>query len=460
LSHREVPISVREQVAVSSEELPERLRRLKSIPGVQEAFLVSTCNRLEIFSIAESRTVADDLLREIGPAGAPHAVVRSDDDALAHLFRVAASLDSMVVGEAQILGQMKEAHELARRHGAAGACLGRLMARAQSAAKRVRTETQIARGAVSVASVAVQLARKVLGDLSGRTVLLIGAGEMAQLAARELHQNSASDMLVANRSTARAEEIAREVSGVAVNLAELPNLLERADVVLCSTGAREPVVTHEMMVRALKARRYRPAFLIDLAVPRNVEPSVNELENVYVYDMDDLERVASENRELREQELARAEAIVREELAALRKAERERTAVPVLARLREHAQGVAKMEAERTLAQLAALDDKQKKAVQAMAQAIVNKLLHGPTSRLREEQGGPLAEAAAELFGLNQAPEERALPATGVGRRPEHTEEEAVLPPSSVAEARRPQHSISDAADTQPADVLPISGRK
>src|SRR3954454_15907902 len=197
-----------------------------------------------------------------------------------------------------------------------------------------------------------------------------------------------------------------------------------------------------MMVRARKARRFRPVFLIDLAVPRNVEPSVNELENVYVYDMDDLERVASENRDLREQELARAEAIVREELAALRKAERERTAVPVLARLREHAQGVAKMEAERTLAQLAALDDKQKKAVQAMAQAIVNKLLHGPTSRLREEQGGPLADAAAELFGLNEAPEERALP------------------PSSVAEARRPQHPISDAADTQPADVLPISGRK
>ena len=423
LSHREVPIAVREQVAVSADDLPERLRRLKAIPGVREALLVSTCNRLEIFSVADSRTVADDLLREIGPAGAPHAVVRSDDEALAHLFRVAASLDSMVVGEAQILGQIKEAHETARQQGAAGARFARLMAKAQSAAKRVRTETQIARGAVSVASVAVQLARKVLGNLAGRTVLLVGAGEMAQLAARELHQSSGSELLVANRSAARAEEIAREVSGVAVNLAELPPLLERADVVLCSTGARDPVVTHEMMLRAVKARRYRPAFLIDLALPRNVEPSVNEIENVYVYDMDDLERVASENRELREQEVARAEEIVREELAALRKADRERTAVPVLARLREHAHGVANGELERTLAQLAALDEKQKKAVQAMASAIVNKLLHGPTSRLREEQGGPLADAVAELFDLAEGP-------------------------------------AGQDAGAEPADVLPISGRK
>ena len=431
LSHREVPIAVREQVAVSADDLPEKLRRLKAIPGVREAFLVSTCNRLEIFSVADSRTVADDLLREVGPAGAPHAVVRSDDDALTHLFRVAASLDSMVVGEAQILGQIKDAHETAKLHGAAGAYFARLMAKAQSAAKRVRTETQIARGAVSVASVAVQLARKVLGNLAGRTVLLVGAGEMAQLAARELHQSSASELLVANRSSARAEEIAREVAGVAVNLAELPALLERADVVLCSTGAREPVVTHEMMVRALKARRYRPVFLIDLALPRNVEPSVNELENVYVYDMDDLERVAAGNRELREQEVARAEEIVREELAALRKADRERSAVPVLARLREHAHGVAKSEVERTLAQLAALDEKQKKAVQAMASAIVNKLLHGPTSRLREEQGGPLAEAAAELFGLAEGP----------GADP-------------VA------NPVANPPEGEAADVLPISGRK
>src|SRR5207237_6823130 len=177
------------------------------------------------------------------------------------------------------LGQIKEAHELAKQHGTVGPYFARLMAKAQSAAKRVRTETQIARGAVSVASVAVQLARKVLGDLAGRTVLLVGAGEMAQLAARELHHSSTSELLVANRSAARAEEIAREVSGVAVNLAELPALLERADVVLCSTGPRDPVVTHGMLRRAAQARRHRSAFLIDLALPRNVEPSVNELEN-------------------------------------------------------------------------------------------------------------------------------------------------------------------------------------
>ena len=225
--------------------------------------------------------------------------------------------DGAAVRRRRLVEAVPEGDELVRflQLLAAGAYFARLMAKAQSAAKRVRTETQIARGAVSVASVAVQLARKVLGNLAGRTVLLVGAGEMAQLAARELHQSSASELLVANRSSARAEEIAREVAGVAVNLAELPALLERADVVLCSTGAREPVVTHEMMVRALKARRYRPAFLIDLALPRNVEPSVNELENVYVYDMDDLERAAAQSRDLRESHVGEAEKIVEEELA-------------------------------------------------------------------------------------------------------------------------------------------------
>ena len=250
---------------------------------------------------------------------------------------------------------------------------------------------------------AVQMAKKALGNLSGRSVLLVGAGEMAQLAARELHACGAAELLVVNRSEAHGEALAAKIGGLAVGLAGLPGLLERADVVICSTGAQHPVVTREVAARALKASRYRPLFLIDLALPRNVDPAVNDLENAYVYDLDDLERVAAENRRLREQEQQRAEAIVREELVAYAQAKRERAAIPVLARLRAEAQAVAESELERTLAVLEPLGDRQRKSVRAMANAIVNKLLHGPTARLRGEQGGPLADAAAELFGLEAA---------------------------------------------------------
>ena len=400
LSHKQAPIAVREQLAVAGDALAARLLRLKALPGVHEVLLLSTCNRLEIFAAVESRAIADDLLRDLGELAAPHAIARLEQEALLHVFRVAASLDSMVVGEAQILGQLKEAAAQAQAVGAAGPLLARAIARALGAAKRVRTETEIARGAVSVSSVAVQLARKVLGDLEGRVTLLLGAGEMAQLAARELKAQGARELLVANRSAAGAEELAREVNGVPVSLAELPSLLERADVALCSTGAQEPIITRELMARALKARRYRPIFLIDLALPRNVEPSVNELENVYVYDMDDLERVAAGNRVIRESQLGRAEEIVHEELQALLREQHERAAVPVLARLRQQAEQIARAEVDRTLGALG-LSERQEKSVRAMASAIVNKLLHGPTQRLRSEAGeGPLGEAAARLFGV------------------------------------------------------------
>ena len=403
LSHKQAPIAVREQLAVSAEALPARVRKLKALPGVREALLISTCNRLEIFAIADEKSAGEEILSELGPVAAPHAVCRFDEEAARHLFRVASSLDSMVVGEAQILGQVKDAAAQAQEAGTLGPELQRALARALSAAKRVRTETEIARGAVSVSSIAVQLAEKLLGDLEGRSVLLLGAGEMAQLAARELKAHGASELLVANRSAARAEELAKEISGVPVSLAELPSLLERADVAICSTGATHFVITRELMQRALKARRYRPIFLVDLAVPRNVEPAANELEGVYVYDMDDLERAAAQNRDLRQAHVGKAEAIVEEELRAFFAQAHERRSVPVLARLRAHAEAVARAEVEKTLAALQGLDERHQKSVRAMALAIVNKLMHLPTSRLRAEAGqGPLGEAAAALFGLDE----------------------------------------------------------
>ena len=430
LSHKQAPIGVREQIAVPSEQLEARLRQLKSLPGVREAMLVSTCNRIEIFAVADSRAAGEDVLETLGSVAAPHAVCRFEEEALRHLFRVAASLDSMVVGEAQILGQVKEAAAIAQQAGALGPELSKALARATTAAKRVRTETGIARGAVSVSSIAVQLAHKLLGSLDGRTVLLLGAGEMAQLAARELHSQGAHELLVANRSPQQAEELAREVGGLPVSLAELPALLERADVAICSTGATQAVVTREMMARALKARRYRPIFLVDLTLPRNVEPSTNELENVYVYDLDDLERVAAQNRDLRTAQVGQAEEIVEQELKAFLLASRERASVPVLARLRAHAESVARAEVGKTLASLQGLDEKQQKTVRAMASAIINKLLHAPTSRLRAEAGqGPLGEATAALFGLEGEAQQPADAEASSEEGPAETAAEgAVLP--------------------------------
>jgi glutamyl-tRNA reductase len=385
--------------------------------------------------------VADDVLRDMGPLAAEHAVTRFEEDALLHLFRVTASLDSMVVGEAQIQGQVKEAYSRAQEAGACGAALARALSAALSAAKRVRTETSIARGAISLSSVAVQMAQKVLGDLSGRAVLLVGAGETAQLAARELHAYGASQLLVANRTSAAAEALAKDVSGIAVSLLELPALLERADVVLCSTASRQPLVTRDLVSRVIKARRYRPLFLIDLALPRNIEPAVNQLENAYVYDLDDLERIAAQNRGLREQEVQLAEAIVREEITAYARAKQERAAMPVLARLRAHAQALADAEAERTLSLMAPLSERQQKSVRAMAAAIVNKLLHTPTARLRGEQGGPLADAVAELFGI---------PREAESEPPAERSE-----PSSDSGSERPAERVA-----APADVLPLTRRQ
>lgn len=461
LSHKQVPIAVREQLAVPADQLIERLQRVRALPGVREALLLSTCNRLEIFAEADARTAADDLVRELGALASPHALVRSEEEALLHLLRVAASLDSMVVGEAQILGQLKDAAAAAQACGAAGPLLAKAIARALSAAKRVRTETGIARGAVSLSSVAVVLARKVLGELDGKSVLLLGAGEMAQLAARELRAAGAKELLVANRSPQRAEELAREVGGVPVSLEELPTLLERVDVALCSTGAQKFVVTRELMQRALHARRFRPLFLIDLSLPRNVEPSVNGLENTYVYDLDDLERVAAQNRDLRESELGRAEEIVREELRAHLAAVHERAAVPVLARLRLHAESIAQTELERTLAPLG-LTEKQEKSVRAMAQAIVNKLLHAPTAKLRSEAGGPLSEAAAELFALQQAISGQRGGDSERGAEPETAAPMPQVPtlapqvPTLAPQAPAP----GGTAPAEGSTVLPLRGRR
>jgi glutamyl-tRNA reductase len=408
LSHKSAPIEVRERVALSGDALKDALCDLKAMDGVREALVVSTCNRVEVYVQADCDAPARRFFTCRAPEAAEHLYAKAGVDAIRHLFRVSASLDSMVVGEQQILGQVKEAYGLASAAQAAGGYFSRLCNRAFATAKRVRTETEIGRGATSMSQVAVELVEKIFGDLKGRTILLAGAGKMGALSAKALAVLGADRILVTNRSPERGLALADQVGGTFRVWEELQQLLVEADVVIVSTGAPHFVLTRDMLAKAIKARRHRSICLIDLAVPRNVDPACAELSDVYAYDVDDMEKVVEATHEARRGEATRAEAIVEVEVVAFAKERETRAALPVLAQLRRRAEEIARAEAERTLAHVGAkLDDKGRRSVEAMAQAIVNKLLHGPTARLKDAASsgdGALAGAAAELFGIDEEP--------------------------------------------------------
>jgi glutamyl-tRNA reductase len=408
LSHRTAPLSVRERLALPESHQVELLRRLAQAP--HEALLVSTCNRVELYlaspDVAQARESA---LRELvalgGSEGLDHLYEHRGEDALVHLFRVAASLDSMVLGEAQILGQVKDSFERGQGSGAVRGELTRVCAAAFGCAKRVRTETAIGRSATSMASAAVALASKVFDGLREKTVLLVGAGEMSELAARHLKQAGATRLLVTNRTFSRAEALAQEVGATARPFEELFSLLAAADVVVCSTASPVPLFTQENVAAVGKARRFRPLFMVDLAVPRDIAPEVGRLDWVHAYDLDDIQKFVADNAAARAEEAQKAGVLVAQEVARFVRERAVRQGVPVLAQLRQRGEAIARAEVERTLAALGdSLNDKQRKSVEAMARAIVNKLLHEPTAKLRavgpEHEGNRLVGAAAELFGL------------------------------------------------------------
>jgi glutamyl-tRNA reductase len=412
LSHRSAPLSVRERLALTETQQVELLQRLAQSPN--EAFLVSTCNRVELYLAApDMNRVRESALAELqrlgGPETVEHLYVHQGEAALVHLFRVAASLDSMVLGEAQILGQVKDAFERGQGAGAVRGELTRVCASAFGCAKRVRTETAIGRAATSMASAAVSLASKVFDGLGDKTVLLVGAGEMAELAARHLKQAGATRLFVANRTLARAEALAAEVGGTARPFEELFSLLTAADVVVCSTASPLPIFTRENVAAVARARKHRTLFMVDLAVPRDIAPEVGELDWVHAYDVDDIQKFVAENAAARAEEAQKAGVLVAQEVARFVRERAVRNGVPVLAQLRQRAESIARTEVERTLSSLGdGLTDKQRKSIEAMGRAIVNKLLHEPTARLRavgpEHEGNRLAGAAAELFGLDEAP--------------------------------------------------------
>ncbi|HEU5059756.1 MAG TPA: glutamyl-tRNA reductase [Kofleriaceae bacterium] len=415
VSWRTAPVAVRERLAFRDEEVDGALGDLIASPDIEEAVILSTCNRVEIYgscaapgmaaAAAEARSF---LARSRGVAAeglADHIYERSDDDAIRHLFRVAAALDSMVVGESQILGQLKDAYGAAVRAQAAGPILARSMEKAFQVAKRVRTETGISRGAANVSSVAVELARRVFGDLAGKTVLVVGAGKMSALAARHLHAAGAAGILVTNRSPERAAELAVEVDGTAHPWGDLERLLAESDVVLSSTGASEPILTGKLVKAAMKARRWKPLVVVDIAVPRDADPAVGKLDGVYLFDIDDLQRVVRDNIAERQKEADAAQALIDTEVVEHRRWLRAQKVVPTIRSLREHFHQVAAAEVDRCLRELerAKTTEEVQRAVRRMGELIANKLLHLPMSALKAGEHAEvevLVEVTNILFAL------------------------------------------------------------
>ncbi len=416
MNHRSAPVEVRERVAV--DDVTPALTKLLASSEIDEGILLSTCNRTEVVVVTRSpdaarlrlqsffrRDLADEGeaigLDELGDFLYEYA----DAEAIGHLLRVASSLDSMVVGEPQILGQAKAAYAAAVDCGASGPILNRIYQAAFATAKRVRTETRIAERPVSLARVAVDLAKQIFEDLENKRALMVGAGEMIEMAMRSLRGAGLEEIAVANRTVANAESLAAEFGATAHGLDELPELMTGADVVLSCIGGDAPVITRAGLAAVLKARRNRPLFVIDLGVPRNVEPELDDLDNVYLYDIDDLADVASTNAKARKQESERAELIIHEEcqrldgwFAALR-------AAPTIKHLRERVESIRKGEVERALARRS-LSDEQRDAVESLTRLIVNKILHAPMTRLKHEaeteEGMAYLEVARILFALDE----------------------------------------------------------
>ncbi len=408
VNHKTAPIELRERIAISRDELPETTRALAAVPGVAECMIVSTCNRVELLASVESpqTDLTAFLHRHFGldPALlAPHVYQHHDQEAVRHLFRVAASLDSMVVGEPQILGQVKEAFAVARASGTVGGQLEHLLQSAFAAAKKVRSETEIGSNSVSIASVAVELARKIFGSLQGRTVFLVGAGKMSELAARHLVQQGAGAILVTNRTLERARQLAEPFDGRVIPFDQLYEAATEADIVISSTGAPHPIFRREHGQQFMHRRRNRPMFFIDIAVPRDVDPAVNKLDGIFVYDIDDLQAVAASHLAERSREAGDAEALVAAEVERFHQRQRTVNVAPAIVALQRQAEEIRQAELRRIHARIGTLTAEQLAAVEALTRGLVNKFLHPPMQALKQaarENDATRLEALCDTWSL------------------------------------------------------------
>jgi glutamyl-tRNA reductase len=428
LSHRTAPVEIRERVAVGGDRLEATLSEIVALPGVSEALLLSTCNRMEIYAAGRSPDDDDEVARAVTTFAAelggreivPHLVTGRGGDAVRHLFRVAASLDSLVIGEPQILGQLKEAIRAAEKARTIGTELSLALRAAVQVAKKVRSETTIGAGQVSVPSVAVDLARQIFDELHGHTALLVGAGEMAESAARLLAR-AGTRVLVVNRSPERAAELATQVGGTPATWSSLQTCLVEADIVVSSTASPVPVVTKDMLKGIRRQRRGRSLFLIDIAVPRDIDPAASKLDFVYLYDIDDLSNVVAQSLEGRQQEADRAESVVRREVRLFEERRSHQAMKPVIVALRERTRTLLAAELDRSLrGKLKHLTDDDRRALEMMAEAAINKMLHAPTRNLKQlsasPRAGEIAELLCQLFELETDADEELVDSDADGR--------------------------------------------
>lgn len=413
VNHKTAPVEVRERLAIPDRKLPEALQQLLRVPGVGECMILSTCNRVEV--LAQTTNGSTDLRQFLAqyfglePASyESHLYEYHQHDAVRHVFRVASSLDSMIVGEPQILGQVKEAYATARAAGAVQSYLDLLLTRAFAVAKRVRTETAVGSSSVSIASVAVELAGKIFGSLQGKHVCLVGAGKMSELAARHLLAQGAGPIFVANRTYNRAVALAASFGGEAIRFDDLYNHCDRADIVITSTGSPVAIFKREHGEMFLARRKNRPMFFIDIAVPRDVDPEMNKLDGIFVYDIDDLQDAVSSHVEGRKKEAERAESIIEVEVERFQARLQTLHVVPTIVSLQDQFETIRQAELDRARGRLGKLSPEQEAAVEALSRGIVNKILHTPIRSLKSAAAGPeitnLIDSFRKIFDLEATP--------------------------------------------------------
>jgi glutamyl-tRNA reductase len=421
VNHKSAPIEVRERLAIPESRIPDALKHLVLHPDVDEGLILCTCNRVEV--LAQTKNGSTDLrkfLREFfqlqSTAYESHLYEYHESEAIRHLFRVSSSLDSMVVGEPQILGQVKEAYASARAVGAIHSHLDLLLTRAFAVAKRVRTETAIGSSAVSIASAAVELAKKIFGSLNGKQVFLVGAGKMSELAARHLIANGAESIFVSNRTYERACHLAAKFDGQAILFDQLYETCDRADIVITSTGAPHAIFRREHGELFLSRRKNRPMFFIDIAVPRDVDPEMNKLDGIFVYDIDDLQQAVSSNLSDRRKEADRAEEIVNVEVERFQARLHTLEVVPTIVSLQDHLETIRQAEIDRVRGRLGPLSAAQELAIEALTRGIVKKIMHTPINTLkasaRETEATTVIDLVRRLFNLQ---EKKAAAKTGSG---------------------------------------------
>jgi glutamyl-tRNA reductase len=416
LNHKTASVEIREKLAFNGPKLEEGIHELRKIPEVKEIAVLSTCNRVELYvCVSDVPSASDRILNFLADF---HGLSRADFEkslylldehsAVRHVFRVASSLDSMVVGEPQILGQIKDTFDFALGKKATGVLLNKLMKKAISTAKRVRTETKIAENAVSISFAAVELAKKIFTDLPGKSFMLLGAGEMAELAARHLVNNGVTHVMVVNRTYERGCELAQEFNGKPVKFEDFLSELAHIDIIICSTGAPTYVLLREQMQKVMKERKNRPVFIIDISVPRNIDPGINKIDNVYLYDVDDLQEVVDTNIHGRKKEAEKAEKIIDEEAEKFIRWMSSLNSVPTIVALRQRAEEIKAEELEKFRKRFPDLDEEKTKAVAYLAASITNKLIHPPTVALKEdsEDRDELIAMIKKLYDLNGYDEE------------------------------------------------------